>query len=247
MSKPELIILDDASAMETRAAEEIVHVSGEAICTHGQFSLCLTGGGTPAGVYSLMATRFHLSVDWKEVHFFWGDERCVSPNHEASNFGMAHRTMLSALQLRSEQIHRMKGEDPPEKAARHYEDHLKSFFGLDDGEFPRFDLMLLGLGDNAHIASLFPHHPALHEGKRLCVPVEVDAPQRHRLTLTSPVINNSARIMFMVCGENKADAVRAVLEGPRDIESYPAQLVDPRDGTVTWVLDKAAASKLSNR
>lgn len=246
MAEPQLIILDDAQSLYVHAAEEIVHFAGEAVCTHGEFSLCLSGGSTPAATYELMAERFRLSVDWKEVQFFWGDERCVPPQDPASNFGMANRTMLSRLGLRPDQIHRIRGEEPPEQAARDYEEELRSCFGLDEGEFPRFNLMLLGLGDNVHTASLFPGIPALHERERIAVAVEVEAPQPHRVTLTAPAINNSARVMFLVAGASKADAVKAALEGPRDPDRFPAQLVAPDNGEVIWLLDRAAASLLSH-
>jgi len=246
MDKPKLIVLENAEAVCVRAAEEIVHFSGEAICTHGQFNLCFTGGNTPADTYRLMATRFHLSVDWKEVNFYWGDERCVARDDSASNFGMAQRTLLSSLTLKPGQVHRMHGEDDPAKAAGACEEDLKKSFSLEDGAFPRFDLTLLGLGDNAHIVSLFPGYPAIHEQKRLVVPVEVDAPQRKRITLTAPVINQSARIMFIVAGQNKAKAVKQVLEGPRDVDQFPGQVVQPSSGEVLWVLDKGAASMLTS-
>ncbi len=245
MSEREIIVLDDAQALSVRAAEEIVHVSGEAICMHAQFTLCLTGGNTPANTYSLIGTRFHLSVDWKEVHFFWGDERCVPPDNEASNFGMANRTLLSKLPLAPSQIQRMRGEDPPAAAAAAYEKDLKEFFSLGAGELPRFDLVLLGLGDNAHIASLFPGSPLINERVRMVADAEVDAPQRHRITLTPPVLNNAARVMFIVSGVKKAQAVKDVLQGPQDPSRFPAQLIEPTEGTVMWLLDKAAASLLS--
>jgi 6-phosphogluconolactonase len=245
MGTPEIIVLDDFESLSVRAAEEIVHISGESICTHGQFALCLTGGNTPAEVYTLIATRFHLSVDWNAVHLFWGDERCVPPGDEASNYGMANRTMLSKLTLDPGQIHRIRGEDEPEQAAREYEQELKDFFSLEEDEFPRFDLVLLGLGDNVHIASLFPGIPAIHERQRSAVAVEVDAPQRRRISLTPPVLNNAARVMFIVSGKNKAEAVKLALEGPRDPDKYPAQLIDPAKGEVMWLLDRPAASLLS--
>ena len=245
MGKPQIIVLDNSEALFVRAAEEIVHISGESICTHAQFSLCLTGGNTPADVYTLIATRFHLSVDWNAVQLFWGDERCVPPDDPASNYAMAHRTMLSKLTLDPSQIHRMRGEDKPEQGAREYEAELKGFFSLGEGEFPRFDLILLGLGDNVHIASLFPGHPAIHENQRLAVAVEVDAPQRHRITLTPPVLNRAARVMFIVSGQNKAQAVKTALEGPHKPDQYPAQIIDPAHGEVMWLLDRPAASLLS--
>jgi len=245
MSERQIIILDTAEELFVRAAEEIAHVAGEAICMHGEFNLCLTGGSTPARTYDLLATRFELSVDWKEVQFYWGDERCVPPDDPASNYGMAKRTILDKLKIKPEFIHRIRGEDKPEEAAREYEAELRRSFNLGDGEFPRFDLMLLGLGDNCHMLSLFPGIPAIHEQHRLVVAVEVEDKIRRRVTMTAPVMNNSARIMFLVSGENKAAAVKRVLEGRDDPERVPAHLVAPKDGVVTWVMDKAAASQFS--
>jgi 6-phosphogluconolactonase len=247
MSERQIIILNTAEELFVRAAEEIAHVAGEAICMHGEFNLCLTGGTTPEPTYDLLATRFELSVDWKEVQFYWGDERCVSPDDPASNYAMANRTILSKLKIKSDQIHRIHGEDRPEEAAREYEEELRARMNLEDGEFPRFDLMLLGLGTNCHMLSLFPGIPALHEQHRLVVPVEVEDKVRHRITLTPPVMNNSARIMFLVSGENKALAVKRVLEENDDPERVPAHLVAPKDGVVIWMMDKAAASLLSRR
>lgn len=247
MSERQIIVLDTAEELFVRAAEEIAHVAGEAICMHGEFNLCLTGGTTPERTYDLLATRFELSVDWKEVQFYWGDERCVPPDDSSSNYAMAKRTMLAKLKVKPDQVHRMHGEDQPDAAAREYEEELRERMSLGDGEFPRFDLMLLGLGDNCHMLSLFPGIPALHEQHRLVVPVEVDDKVRHRITLTAPVMNNSARIMFIVSGENKAAAVKRVLDGTDDPERVPAHLVAPKDGVVIWMLDKAAASQLSGR
>ena len=245
MNPSQLIVMDNAQALYVRAAEEIAHFAGEAICTHGEFTLCLTGGSTPAPTYELLATRFHLSVDWKEVQFFWGDERCVPPDDPASNFGMANRTILSKLALRPEQVHRMRGEDVPAQAAQEYERELSAFFRMEQpDDCPSFNLLLLGLGDNAHIASLFPHHSALHETERLVDPVEVEAVPSRRISLTLPVINNAERVMFLVSGESKAAAVSKILQGPSDPDQYPAQYVKPRSGEIVWLMDKAAASGL---
>ncbi len=247
MAEPKIIVLNDADELYVRAAEEIAHIAGESICTHGEFTLCLSGGSTPAATYDLLATRFHLSVDWKEVQFFWGDERCVPPDDPESNFAMANRTMLRKLALKAEQVHRMRGEEEPALAAKLYEEELRKHFGVGDGEFPRFGLIMLGLGDNRHTASLFPGDCAIHETQRMVVPVEVDAAPRKRLTITPPVINNAQRIMFLVAGQGKAAAVKDVLEGPRDPDKFPAQIVAPYDGEAIWMLDKAAASLLSRR
>lgn len=245
MNEPRIIVLDSADALHVRAAEEIAHLAGEAVCMHGEFTFCLTGGSTPKYTYELLASRFNHSIDWSEVQFYWGDERCVAPDHEASNFGMANKAMLSKLELRPDQIHRMRGEDPPEQGAREYEEELRRCFKLQPGELPSFNLVLLGLGENVHIASLFPHHQAIHIKDRLAVAVEVDAPQRHRISLTAPVLNNAAHVMFMVTGEGKAIAVKSALKGAHDIDEFPAQVIAPPHGEVTWLLDRAAAQMLS--
>ena len=245
MSATNIVVMDDAQALAVRAAEEITHFAGEAVCTHGEFTLCLTGGETPAPTYELLATRFHLSIDWKEVQFFWGDERCVPPEDQASNYRLAYVTMLSKLSPRPDQIHRIKGEIEPDRAALEYENDLRRAFNLAPNKFPSFNLVLLGLGDNAHIASLFPNNAALHERNRLAVPVEVDAAQRNRISLTAPTLNNAQRIVFLVSGAKKAEAVKHVIEGPSDPDKYPAQIIRPGHGEVVWLLDKAAAQLLS--
>lgn len=247
MSERQIIVLETANELFVRAAEEIAHIAGEAICMHGEFTLCLTGGTTPANTYELLASRFQLSIDWKEVQFYWGDERCVPPDDPASNYGMADRTMLSKLNLKPAQIHRIRGEDKPEEGARKYEEELRKNFRLQPGQFPRFDLMLLGLGDNCHILSLFPRIPAIHEQHRIAVPVEVEDKHRRRVTLTAPVANRSARVMFIVSGANKAAAVKRVIEGEDNPDDVPAHLIAPEDGIVMWLLDQPAASQLSRR
>ncbi|MGH7863450.1 MAG: 6-phosphogluconolactonase [Candidatus Binataceae bacterium] len=247
MSEPQIQLLDDARSLYVCAAEEIAHIAGEAICTHGEFRLCLAGGSTPAATYELLATRFNHSIDWSEVQLFWGDERCVPPEDPASNFAMVRRTLLALLTLRSDQVHRISGELAPAEGAALYERELKGAFALGAGEFPRFDLILLGLGENRHTASLFPASPAIHDTQHLAVAVEVDAEQRSRITITPAVINSAQRVMFLVAGESKAAAVRDVISGPRDPDRCPAQIVAPTNGEVVWLLDRAAAKLLPER
>jgi 6-phosphogluconolactonase len=158
---------------------------------------------------------------------------------------MANRTLLSKVELRARQIHRILGEQSPEQAALAYEAELRDCFGLAPGEFPQFNLVLLGIGEDCHTASLFPQSPALHESERIAIAVEVDAPQRQRITLTPPVFNHAARVMFLASGKNKAQAVKNILEGPRDPERFPAQLIAPEGGEILWIIDKAAASLLT--
>jgi 6-phosphogluconolactonase len=245
MSEPKILVLDDPQAVHVRAAEEIAHIAGESICTHAEFNLCLSGGSTPLATYELLATRFKLSVDWREVRFFWGDERCVPGDNPLSNFGAANRALLSKLNLRPDQVHLIHGELPPDEAASAYSADLRDSFGLEEGDIPRFDLILLGLGENSHTASLFPGNPALAEKERLAIAVRVDAEPPDRITLTPPVINNAAHVLFMVTGAAKAPAVKNVLEGPRDPNRFPAQIVAPNDGELLWLLDRDAASLLS--
>jgi len=244
MSEPKIIVLDDAQALHQRAAEEIVHLSGDAICTHAEFTFCLSGGSTPAAVYELLGKRFLLSVDWNEVQFFWGDERCVPPDSEKSNYAMAQRTMLSKLPIKPSQVHRIRGEDQPAVAAQAYEQEITNHFG--SAGIPTFDLALMGLGDNSHTASLFPHNPVLHETQRRVSAVEVDdSTERHRVTLTAPVFNHAANVIFLVSGASKAQAVWNVLKGPRNPDEFPAQLITPATGALIWLLDRAAASKIT--
>ena len=175
MSERQIIILDTAEELFVRAAEEIAHVAGEAICMHGEFNLCLTGGTTPERTYDLLATRFELSVDWKEVQFYWGDERCVPPDDPASNYcdGQSHHAQQAQDQARPDSSHARRGQAGRMRRAS-TKRNCASRLNLGDGEFPRFDLMLLGLGTNCHMLSLFPGIPALHEQHRLVVAVEVD-------------------------------------------------------------------------
>ncbi len=246
MAQRKIIVVDDARALSARAAKEIARLAGEACAAPGGFRICLTGGSTPAPVYELLAGPFKSAIDWRRVDFFWGDERCVPPDNEASNFGMANRTMLSKLHLSPEQIHRIKGERDPQAGALEYEAELKRCFALRDGEFPSFDLVLLGLGSNAHTLSLFPGAPQVRERKRLVVAVEAEAAVRWRVSLTAPTVNAARILMFMVCGAAKAQAVKNVMEGPRDPDRFPAQLIEPASGGLVWLLDKAAAHLLSS-
>lgn len=248
MSEPTIIVLDDPQSVYVHAAEEIVHYSGEAVCTHGEFMIALSGGSTPAGVYEVIAERFELSVDWKEVQFFWGDERCVPASDPLSNYAMAKRTMLSKLPLKPAQIHRIAGELAPEAAALAYEEELRRAFNAAPDELPRFDLVMLGLGDNRHTLSLFPGDTiALHETRRMVIPVKVDADPPNRITFTAALANHAQRLMFIATGAGKAEAVRDVLEGSREPDRFPAQLIAPEDGELVWMLDKAAASLLKPR
>lgn len=182
------------------------------------------------------------------MRFFWGDERCVPPGDPRSNFRAAWQAFLSRVPVRPDRIHRMPGEWADlDRAAREYEAVVRACLPRGADGWPRFDLILLGLGENAHIASLFPHAPALHEAERAVVAYYVAQVGIPRMTFTPPVLNGAAEVLFIVSGRRKADAVWRTLEGPHDPDAVPAQIVRPSDGRLTWLMDAEAASRLSSQ
>lgn len=239
-------MVPDAAALAGMAAERIAKLAEEAVARAGRFAVALAGGSTPQGLYARLASEsYRARVPWPETEVFWGDERCVPPEHPESNYRMAAEALLRHVPIRPGQIHRMRGEDPdPTRAAAEYDALLRETFGVAPGVPPRFDLVLLGLGADGHTASLFPGSPALRETERLAVAVFVERLGAARLTLTLPVLNAAAAVVFLVSGGDKAEVLRAVLEGAPGAEPLPAQLVHPPAGTVTWLVDAAAASLL---
>jgi 6-phosphogluconolactonase len=243
---PEIRIVPGAEVLFRAAAEEFAQAAEEAVRSRGSFTVALSGGSTPKGLYSLLAGDPNLRsrTPWESVHFFWGDERHVPPEHPDSNFRMAQETMLSRVP--AGHVFRIKGEIPdPSTAAQEYEQQLRAFFTLFNGQFPVFDLVLLGMGPDGHTASLFPGTKALLEQHRLVVSNWVGKFFTHRITLTPPVLNHAAMVMFLVQGEDKALALKAVLEGPFEPDQLPAQLVRPENGRLLWLVDSTAAHLLS--
>ena len=235
-------IFDDLEGISQAAAELLVEAANEAIHERGRFSVALSGGNTPRRLHQLLSeSPFREQVAWQHVHFFWGDERCVPPDDARSNYRMAKETLFDTLNTPAENIHRIQGELPPEAAVQQYETELRSFFG---DEAPIFDLILLGLGDNAHTASLFPHTAVLNETTRRVADVYVAELDVHRITLTAPLINQARDVVFLVSGADKAPAIQQVLEGSYKPHEYPAQLIRPERTRPIWLLDHAAAHKL---
>ncbi|NIR45349.1 MAG: 6-phosphogluconolactonase [Gemmatimonadetes bacterium] len=207
------------------------------------FSVVLSGGSTPRRLFATLTDPPYVDhVPWERVHLFWGDERPVPPDHPDSNYGTAASTLLDAVPVPSANVHRIPGELEPERAAETYEDELRSFFDLDDGTAPRFDLAFMGLGTDGHTASLFPGSEALAENRRLVVAPWVEKLDSYRISLTCKAFNNSAFIIFLVTGGNKAETLRQVLEGPAG--RYPAQLIRPSEGELHWYIDSAAGRLL---
>lgn len=239
----EVRVFESAAELMDAAAQEILKAALQAVSEHGRFTWALSGGSTPSGLYQRLASDpFVDRMPWEAIHFFWGDERHVPPDHHESNFRMAREAMLDKAPVPAANIHRIHAEEPDAKrAAASYEDELRSFFGIVPGERPRFDLVLLGLGKDGHTASLFPGGTAVHERERLVVAVLASGV---RITLTPPVLNNAALTVFLVSGEDKAPALQAVIDGARDPERYPAQIVE---GNRLWMVDRPAARLLARR
>jgi len=244
----EIRILADGAAIAQRAAQQFLQAAADAVRERGSFTAALAGGSTPKTLYSLLANdpALRSQVPWDKIHLFFGDERHVGPGHPDSNFRMATEAMLSKAPLKAEQVTRIKGEyTDAEQAAQEYEQALRTYFQLKDGEYPRFDLLLAGMGNEGHTLSLFPGTKALHPGARVVVRNWVGKLYTERITLTAPAASNAARIIFMVTGADKAPALKAVLEGPYEPEQLPAQLLQPKNGKLLWLVDAAAGSMLS--
>lgn len=231
------------------AATRITELCEQAIAGRGRFTWALSGGSTPRQLYALLAAaRFVSRIDWARVHFFWSDERCVPPNHAESNYRMVRETLLDVIKPDPERVHRMLGEQDPERAAKAYEEMLRGFFDASEGGRPsRFDLILLGMGADGHTASLFPGTAALHETKRWVVVNRLAASAPPRLTLTPVIINAAENTLFLVSGAKKASGLKQVLERPADGSALPAQLVHPVHGQLQWMVDADAASQLEPR
>lgn len=239
----EVRVLADAAAVSRAAAEEFVRLAAEAARERGVFSVALSGGSTPKAAFALLASELADAVPWDRTHVFWGDERHVGPDDAESNYRMANEAMLSKVPLPPENVHRILAEKPAAAdAADAYARELEAFFG--PGAAPRFDLVLLGMGPDGHTASLFPGTAALSETARTVVANHVPKLDTDRITLTAPVINAAREVRFLVAGDDKAEALHAVLDGPPEATTYPSQLVRPVEGHLVWIVDRAAARLL---
>ena len=241
MSKPDVIVLPAKAEVTRAAADRVVAAAASSIGARGRFTFALSGGSTPRALFELLASEAYRSrVDWARTDVCFGDERCVPPDDPQSNYRMAREALLEHVPAR---VHRMRGEDEPAAAASAYERELRELLGAT----PRVDLVLLGMGDNGHTASLFPGLHAVEERERWVVAEYVAEVSMWRLTVTPVVLNASAEVLFLVAGADKAAMLHRVLEGPRDARALPAQVVAPQDGRLTWLVDAAAAAALEQR
>jgi 6-phosphogluconolactonase len=242
MAERDIVLCQDITELSRQSAERFRQLARQAVEASGRITVALSGGSTPKHLYSLLASPdYKNQISWKNVQLFWGDERCVPPDHPESNFRMVQEALLSKVKIPAANIHRMPGERQAQEAAAEYEKDLQRFFGLESGALPRFDLILLGIGEDGHTASLFPGSDALNETKHLVVAPFVAKLSSYRLTLTLPVLNHAAEVWFLVTGASKADAVERILSGSSDL---PAAKVQPVDGRLTWFVTRDAAPGL---
>ena len=241
------VVEPDPAALAYRAALHLVELIEEAVAARGRARIAVSGGSTPKATFALLADPQHPFVNrmpWDHLELFFVDERTVPPDHPDSNYRMTKEALLDKVGMKSEQIHRMHGELEPEVAAAEYEFDLRRTFRLEGAEAPRFDIVTLGMGDDGHTASLFPHTGAIHEMGRLVVANQVPQKDTWRVTLTWPVINHAREVFFLIAGTDKAEPLKEVFLGPKDVERLPSQLIWPASGILTLILDKAAAAQL---
>ena len=237
----------DAAALASRAAHHFVEMVSEAVAARGRARIAISGGSTPKPAFQLLADPnqpWRARMPWENLDLYWVDERTVPPDAADSNYRMTREALLDHVPLKPEQIHRMEGELDPHVAASRYESELRNSFRLEGAESPRFDMIALGMGDDGHTASLFPHTEAIHEMSRLVIANQVPQKDTWRITLTWPVINHASSVFFLIAGADKAEILNQVLTGPRDPEKLPSQLIWPSSGILTLILDKAAAAFL---
>jgi len=244
--KPKLRIFEDLEKLSIHAANLFSEQAARSILERGQFLVALNGGGTPTRLFQLLATEFRDKVEWAKVHVFWGDERCVPPKDAGSSYGQARELLLSKIPIPESNIHRIKGELTPVEASKAYSLLLKEYAST-TLNWPCFDLVYLGMGEDGHTASLFPGSPVNVTEPTLPVTAHYQDRPANRVTLTQVVFNSARMIVFMATGEKKAITLAEVLSDRYNPELYPAQRIDPKDGQLIWLIDKDAAGKLPKK
>ena len=257
ISHAQVRVYRDSEELALKAARRFARMADQYVVGCGRFAVALSGGSTPKAMFTALAGHpFVDTVPWSSIYFFWGDERCVPPDHPDSNYRMTKDALLARVPVPPDNVVRIRAELPdPNEAADEYSATLKRFFLAGPGatktgtaplsNIPRFDLVFLGMGPDGHTASLFPHTTALKAGERVAVANYVEKFNAYRITVTAATINNARNVTFLAAGADKAETLRSVLEGPYQPEVYPSQLIRPGNGTVLWMVDEAAAGLLS--
>jgi len=241
--KPEIIITADSSELARAAVRIFVQEAKESVARKGCFCVAISGGSTPRNMNRMLAQEpYCSSIAWGKTHIFWVDERCVSVDDPANNYGVARKDFLDRIPIPEDHVHPMPGEAAPEEGAKIYHNELKKFFRSERGGYPAFDLILLGIGTDGHTASLFPAIPSLALSKKWVIAVKGGTPDVYRLTLTYDVLNQAEKICFLVSGENKAPIVKTIFENEK--VGLPAQRIQPLKGRLTWLMDSEAISLL---
>lgn len=235
----DIFFLPDSETVGLRAASIFMDLAKIAVAARGRFSVALSGGRTPLKLFGQLGVAYARDIRWDRTDIFWVDERCVPPYHEDSNYKGANDALLSPLDIPPENIHRIRGEMPPEEGAREYEKELRRCFG--EQGLPAFDLVILGVGEDGHTASLFPDAVSLAERERLAIPVYVEKLKSWRITLTLPVLNNASDILFLVTGLKKSRIMQELLGSGANSRKYPAGLIRPVHANVTWLVDEEAS------
>jgi 6-phosphogluconolactonase len=250
-------IYRDADELALKAARLFARLADQYVVGCGRFTVALSGGSTPRAMLALLAADpFVETVPWPSIYFFWGDERCVPPEHQDSNYRMASEALLSKVPVPAENIFRIPAEmADPERAAEDYASSLTQFFRTGPGatksgtaplsNLPRFDLVFLGMGPDGHTASLFPHSSALQAGEQIVAANYVEKFKANRITLTAATVNNARNVTFLAAGGDKTETLKNVLEGTYQPDLYPSQLIRPRNGSLLWMVDEAAARLLT--
>jgi 6-phosphogluconolactonase len=243
MLKREVNIFRDALELSEALATQLINqVKGDQKDDRS-FTVALPGGNTPVIFFSVLTEKYSTSIDWNNIHFFWGDERCVHPDDPESNYGLARKILLNKISVPKINIHRIRGEDDPQKEAKRYSDVIKTYT-RSVNSLPSFDLMILGLGNDGHTASIFPGNIVSFSSRKLCEVAVHPCSGQKRITITGKVINNSRRIIFLVAGESKARVIEDIFNEKPAATLYPASYVIPVSGNAAWMLDENAAKMI---
>jgi 6-phosphogluconolactonase len=238
----ELHIEKDTKALSASLAEWINNYIQRVLAKQDRFTFVLSGGSTPKALYALLAEApYKESIAWEKIHFFWGDERAVPFEDSRNNAKMCYEELLDKVPVKAENIHIMRTDITPEESASEYERILKTYF---EGSETTFDFVLLGMGDDGHTLSLFPGTEVIHEENALATSFFLEAQDMYRITLTAPIVNNAACVAFLAAGAGKAEVLKQVLKGERNVDLYPSQIIQPEKGELHWFVDEAAAARL---